>query len=59
MLHHCRHHTNPVGTEWKWSMDPAEEIVQGALDNHRNMINQFKGTVNMKRLLLILMTQMF
>ena len=40
-------------------MDPAEEIVQGALDNHRNMINQFKGTVNMKRLLLILMTQMF
>ncbi|XP_067932054.1 S-adenosyl-L-methionine-dependent tRNA 4-demethylwyosine synthase TYW1-like [Watersipora subatra] len=43
-----RHHTNPVGTEWKWKMDSAEEIVQGALDNHRNMINQFKGVPGVK-----------
>lgn len=45
-----RHHTNPVGTEWKWQMDPAEDIVKGALENHRSMINQFKGTVSLRRM---------
>ena len=40
----ARHHTNPVGTEWKWKMDDAETIFQGALKNHTNMIRQFKGT---------------
>ena len=39
----ARHHTNPVGTEWKWKMDDAETIFQGALKNHTNMIRQFKG----------------
>ncbi|KAM4627157.1 S-adenosyl-L-methionine-dependent tRNA 4-demethylwyosine synthase TYW1 [Polymixia lowei] len=38
-----RHHTNPVGTEWRWKMDPAETILQGALENHQNMIRQFRG----------------
>ncbi|KAM9468428.1 S-adenosyl-L-methionine-dependent tRNA 4-demethylwyosine synthase TYW1 isoform 1-T1 [Clarias gariepinus] len=38
-----RHHTNPVGTEWRWKMDPAEKIFQEALENHRNMIRQFRG----------------
>lgn len=38
-----RHHTNPVGTEWRWKMDPAEKIFQEAVENHRNMIRQFKG----------------
>lgn len=38
-----RHHSNPVGTEWKWNMDSPEEILQGALENHYKMINQFKG----------------
>ncbi|XP_016393454.1 S-adenosyl-L-methionine-dependent tRNA 4-demethylwyosine synthase [Sinocyclocheilus rhinocerous] len=38
-----RHHTNPVGTEWRWKMDPAEKIIQEAVENHRNMIRQFKG----------------
>ncbi|GIY84204.1 s-adenosyl-L-methionine-dependent tRNA 4-demethylwyosine synthase TYW1 [Caerostris darwini] len=38
-----RHHTNPVGTEWKWKMDGPEEIVELALKNHCNMINEFKG----------------
>ncbi|XP_046390590.1 S-adenosyl-L-methionine-dependent tRNA 4-demethylwyosine synthase TYW1-like [Ischnura elegans] len=38
-----RHHSNPVGTEWKWKMDDPEMIVNGALDNHYKMINQFKG----------------
>ncbi|CAL1276694.1 unnamed protein product [Larinioides sclopetarius] len=38
-----RHHTNPVGTEWKWKMDDPHEIVEMALKNHYNMINEFKG----------------
>lgn len=38
-----RHHTNPVGTEWRWKMDPAEKIIQEAMENHRNMIRQFRG----------------
>jgi len=38
-----RHHSNPVGTEWRWQMDSAEFILQGALDAHYKMINEFKG----------------
>jgi len=38
-----RHHSNPVGTEWRWKMDSAEFILQGALENHYKMINEFKG----------------
>uniref|UniRef100_A0A8B9JZJ8 tRNA 4-demethylwyosine synthase (AdoMet-dependent) n=1 Tax=Astyanax mexicanus TaxID=7994 RepID=A0A8B9JZJ8_ASTMX len=38
-----RHHTNPVGTEWRWKMDPAEKILQEAVENHQNMIRQFRG----------------
>lgn len=38
-----RHHTNPVGTEWRWKMDQPEVILQEALENHLNMIRQFKG----------------
>ena len=38
-----RHHTNPVGTEWKWKMDDPDTIVNGAMENHRNMIKQFRG----------------
>ena len=40
-----RHHTNPVGTEWRWQMDDPELVFNGALENHVNMIKQFKGTV--------------
>lgn len=42
---HCvyRHHTNPVGTEWRWKMDQPELIVKEAIENHQNMIKQFKG----------------
>jgi tRNA wybutosine-synthesizing protein 1 len=36
-----RHHSNPVGTEWKWKMDDPEMIIEGALQNHYKMI---KGT---------------
>ncbi|KAL7848609.1 hypothetical protein SRHO_G00202320 [Serrasalmus rhombeus] len=38
-----RHHTNPVGTEWRWKMDPAEKILKEAVENHQNMIRQFRG----------------
>ncbi|XP_063216466.1 S-adenosyl-L-methionine-dependent tRNA 4-demethylwyosine synthase TYW1-like isoform X2 [Bacillus rossius redtenbacheri] len=38
-----RHHSNPVGTEWRWQMDQPEDILQEALDSHYRMINQFKG----------------
>lgn len=38
-----RHHTNPVGTEWRWKMDNAETVIEGAIQNHRSLIKQFKG----------------
>ena len=38
-----RHHTNPVGTEWRWKMDNPETILRGALENHWQMIKQFRG----------------
>ncbi|XP_075421119.1 S-adenosyl-L-methionine-dependent tRNA 4-demethylwyosine synthase TYW1-like isoform X2 [Tenrec ecaudatus] len=38
-----RHHTNPVGTEWRWKMDQPEMILKAAIENHQNMIKQFKG----------------
>ncbi len=38
-----RHHSNPVGTEWKWAMDEPELILDGALENHYKMIKQMKG----------------
>ncbi len=38
-----RHHTNPVGTEWRWTMDEPAAIVDGAMANHYDMIKQFRG----------------
>lgn len=38
-----RHHTNPVGTEWKWQMNEPEFIVEEIIKNHVKMINEFKG----------------
>lgn len=43
-----RHHTNPVGTEWRWKMDDPDTIFQGALDNHVGLIKQFKGVPGVK-----------
>uniref|UniRef100_F6V9G2 S-adenosyl-L-methionine-dependent tRNA 4-demethylwyosine synthase TYW1 n=1 Tax=Ciona intestinalis TaxID=7719 RepID=F6V9G2_CIOIN len=37
-----RHHSNPVGTEWKWKMDSPDIVVKGAVNNHYDMIKQFK-----------------
>ncbi|KAF9914420.1 S-adenosyl-L-methionine-dependent tRNA 4-demethylwyosine synthase [Lobosporangium transversale] len=38
-----RHHTNPVGTEWRWKVDDPEFILEGALENHYGMLKQLKG----------------
>ncbi|NWY76106.1 TYW1 synthase, partial [Erithacus rubecula] len=43
-----RHHTNPVGTEWRWKMDPPELVLQEAMEKHQNMIRQFKGVAGVK-----------
>lgn len=43
-----RHHTNPVGTEWRWKMDEPELIVNEAIKNHKSMIKQFKGVPGVK-----------
>ncbi|XP_008301206.1 S-adenosyl-L-methionine-dependent tRNA 4-demethylwyosine synthase TYW1, partial [Stegastes partitus] len=43
-----RHHTNPVGTEWRWKMDPAEKILQDAVEKHQTMIRQFRGVPGVK-----------
>ncbi|XP_037631700.1 LOW QUALITY PROTEIN: S-adenosyl-L-methionine-dependent tRNA 4-demethylwyosine synthase TYW1 [Sebastes umbrosus] len=43
-----RHHTNPVGTEWRWKIDPAEKILEDALEKHQSMIRQFRGVPGVK-----------
>ncbi|KAJ1920260.1 Fe-S oxidoreductase [Tieghemiomyces parasiticus] len=43
-----RHHTNPVGTEWRWQMDDPAFILDGAMANHYQMIKQFKGVPGVK-----------
>jgi tRNA wybutosine-synthesizing protein 1 len=43
-----RHHTNPVGTEWKWKVDEPSVILEGAMENHYRMIKQLKGVPGVK-----------
>ena len=43
-----RHHTNPIGKEWKWKMDPPEDIVTGAIQYHRGMIKEMRGVPGVK-----------
>ncbi|XP_016158542.1 PREDICTED: LOW QUALITY PROTEIN: S-adenosyl-L-methionine-dependent tRNA 4-demethylwyosine synthase [Ficedula albicollis] len=43
-----RHHTNPVGTEWRWRTDPPEVILQEAMEKHQSMIRQLKGVAGVK-----------
>uniref|UniRef100_A0A672IHP5 S-adenosyl-L-methionine-dependent tRNA 4-demethylwyosine synthase TYW1 n=1 Tax=Salarias fasciatus TaxID=181472 RepID=A0A672IHP5_SALFA len=43
-----RHHTNPVGTEWRWKMDPAHKILEDAVEKHQGMIRQFRGVPGVK-----------
>eukprot|EP00898_Chlorokybus_atmophyticus_P004407 jgi/Chlat1/4968/Chrsp32S04948 len=43
-----RHHSNPVGTSWKWAMDPPDAIVEGALSHHKRMIAEMRGVPGVK-----------
>ncbi|XP_028551247.1 S-adenosyl-L-methionine-dependent tRNA 4-demethylwyosine synthase, partial [Dendrobium catenatum] len=43
-----RHHTNPVGKEWRWKMDDPLVIVDTAIDQHTKMIKQMKGVPGVK-----------
>ena len=38
-----RHHTNPVGTSWRWKMDDPLELVEAAISEHCKMVKQMKG----------------
>jgi len=38
-----RHHKNPVGTSWKWKMDPPDTIVEEGIEQHRRMIRECRG----------------
>ena len=44
-----RHHTNPVGTEWRWLMDPPEQVIDGAIENHHKLIKQYKGVPGVRQ----------
>ncbi|KAI7860427.1 hypothetical protein BDC45DRAFT_430579 [Circinella umbellata] len=43
-----RHHTNPVGTKWRWQVDDPKFILDGAMENHYKMIKQLKGVPGVK-----------
>ncbi|GAA5803645.1 hypothetical protein HPULCUR_009128 [Helicostylum pulchrum] len=43
-----RHHTNPVGTTWRWKVDDPQFILDGAMENHYKMIKQLKGVPGVK-----------
>ena len=38
-----RHGTNPVGTTWRWQVDPPEMIFEGAKEGHYKKIKMLKG----------------
>ena len=38
-----RHGTNPVGTTWRWKVDPPEMIFDGAREAHLKKIKMMKG----------------
>lgn len=38
-----RHGTNPVGTTWRWKVDPPELIFEGAREGHLRKIRMMKG----------------
>ena len=43
-----RHGTNPVGTTWRWQVDPPEVVYKGALEGHYSKINMLKGMLGVK-----------
>ncbi|KAI5840744.1 flavodoxin and radical SAM domain protein [Morchella snyderi] len=38
-----RHGTNPVGTTWRWKIDPADEVFKGVVEGHYRKIKMMKG----------------
>ncbi|KAI9732087.1 MAG: hypothetical protein M1834_004183 [Cirrosporium novae-zelandiae] len=38
-----RHGTNPVGTSWRWQVDPPEKIFSGVKEGHYKKIKMMKG----------------
>ncbi|KAG8527493.1 uncharacterized protein KY384_007645 [Bacidia gigantensis] len=38
-----RHGTNPVGTSWRWQVDPPEMIFEGAKEGHYKKIKMMRG----------------
>ena len=38
-----RHGTNPVGTTWRWKVDPPDMIFQGVKEGHYKKIKMMKG----------------
>ena len=38
-----RHGTNPVGTTWRWQVDPPDMIFQGAKEGHYKKIKMMRG----------------
>ncbi|KAL8841196.1 MAG: hypothetical protein Q9170_001050 [Blastenia crenularia] len=38
-----RHGTNPVGTTWRWKVDPPDMIFRGAKEGHLKKIKMMKG----------------
>jgi tRNA wybutosine-synthesizing protein 1 len=43
-----RHHTNPVGREWRWRTDPPEAIVRAGIEAHVRMIHGTRGFPGLK-----------
>jgi tRNA wybutosine-synthesizing protein 1 len=39
-----RHGTNPVGTTWRWVVDPPDMIFSGVKENHYKKIKMLRGT---------------
>ena len=38
-----RHGTNPVGTTWRWSVDPPDLVFQGMKEGHYKKIKMMRG----------------
>ena len=43
-----RHHDNPVGTSFRWQVDPPELLIRGFEENHLQMIRQMRGVPGVK-----------
>ena len=43
-----RHGTNPVGTTWRWQVDPPEMIYDGAKEAHLKKIKTMRGVPGVK-----------